>query len=128
MEKWDLLDGDGRPLGQTLVRGDKLRPGQYHLVVHIWVEDSKGRLLIQKRAPHLKLMPDTWAVTGGSALAGETDVFVLKPPADGGGSWLGLRAPTAQKSRMTIPEMTSLWILMVSFPRKSQALFLPGPP
>ena len=71
MEKWDLLDGDGRPLGQTLVRGDKLRPGQYHLVVHIWVEDSKGRLLIQKRAPHLKLMPDTWAVTGGSALAGE---------------------------------------------------------
>ena len=74
MEKWDLLDGEGRPLGKTLVRGDKLRPGQYHLVVHIWVEDSKGRLLIQKRAPHLKLMPDTWAVTGGSAVAGEDSV------------------------------------------------------
>ena len=74
MEKWDLLDGEGRPLGKTLVRGDKLRPGQYHLVVHIWVEDSRGRLLIQKRAPHLKLMPDTWAVTGGSAVAGEDSV------------------------------------------------------
>ena len=72
MEKWDLLDGDGRPLGQTLVRGDKLRPGQYHLVVHIWVEDSKGRLLIQKRAPHLKLMPDTWAVTEAPPWRGRT--------------------------------------------------------
>lgn len=79
MEKWDLLDGEGRPLGKTLVRGDKLRPGQYHLVVHIWVEDSRGRLLIQKRAPHLKLMPDTWAVTGGSAVAGEDSVTAAVP-------------------------------------------------
>ena len=85
MEKWDLLDGDGRPLGQTLVRGDKLRPGQYHLVVHIWVEDSKGRLLIQKRAPHLKLMPDTWAVTGGSALAGEDSLTAAARAVGGAG-------------------------------------------
>ncbi len=74
MEKWDLLDSAGRPLGQTLVRGERLRPGQYHLVVHIWVENAQGHLLIQKRAPHLKLMPDTWAVTGGSAVAGEDSV------------------------------------------------------
>lgn len=33
--------------------------------------DSRGRLLIQKRASHLKLMPGIWAATGGSAIAGE---------------------------------------------------------
>lgn len=74
MERWDLLNADGRPLGQTMIRGDRLQAGQYHLVVHVWIVDSQGRLLIQKRSPDLKLMPDTWAVTGGSAIAGEDSV------------------------------------------------------
>ncbi len=83
MEKWDLLDGDGRPLGQTLVRGTSSGQGNI-----IWWSTSgwripKGRLLIQKRAPHLKLMPDTWAVTGGSALAGE-DSLTARARAVGG--------------------------------------------
>lgn len=71
MEKWDLLDAQGNPTGRTIVRGERLQAGQYHLVVHIWVVDSAGRLLIQKRAPHLRLMPNTWAATGGSAVSGE---------------------------------------------------------
>lgn len=71
MERWDLRDGDGNLTGKTMQRGELLRPGQYHLVVHIWVVDSRGRLLIQQRAPHLKLMPGVWAATGGSAVAGE---------------------------------------------------------
>ena len=71
MERWDLRDGEGRLTGATMERGEHLRPGQYHLVVHIWIVDAAGRLLIQKRAAHLKLMPDTWAATGGSAVAGE---------------------------------------------------------
>lgn len=71
MERWDLRDGEGNLTGATMERGEHLRPGQYHLVVHIWVVDSAGRLLIQRRAPHLKLMPGIWAATGGSAVAGE---------------------------------------------------------
>lgn len=71
MEKWDLLNEQGRFTGRTMLRGERLFPGQYHLVVHIWVVDSAGRLLIQRRAPHLHLMPNMWAATGGSALAGE---------------------------------------------------------
>ena len=71
MEKWDLLNEQGCPTGRTMVRGERLHPGQYHLVVHIWVMDGAGRLLIQRRAPHLHLMPNMWAATGGSALAGE---------------------------------------------------------
>lgn len=71
MERWDIRDAQGRPTGATLERGEPLYPGQYHLVVHIWVVDTAGHLLIQKRAAHLKLMPDIWAATGGSAVAGE---------------------------------------------------------
>lgn len=71
MEVWDLLNERGEKTGKTMVRGDKLRLGQYHLVVHIWVEDTAGRLLIQRRADHLKLMPGMWAITGGSAVHGE---------------------------------------------------------
>lgn len=71
MELWDLMDAQGRVTGRTIVRGERLNAGQYHLVVHIWIVDSRGRLLIQKRAPHLRLMPGVWAATGGSAVAGE---------------------------------------------------------
>ena len=70
MEKWDLLDGDGRPLGTNTGTGGQaparaISSGGPHLG-----GGFQGRLLIQKRAPHLKLMPDTWAVTGGSRPGG----------------------------------------------------------
>lgn len=71
MEKWELLNADGIPTGKTIVRGETLRAGQYHLVEHIWIVDSKGRILIQRRNPNLRLMPGIWAATGGSAIAGE---------------------------------------------------------
>lgn len=71
MEKWEILDADGNPTGRVIVRGEPLRAGDYHLVEHIWIVDSKGRLLIQQRNPNLRLMPGMWAATGGSAVAGE---------------------------------------------------------
>lgn len=71
MEQWDLLDENGYPTGRTITRGEPLRDGQYHLVEHIWIVDSKGRILIQQRAAHLRLMPGVWAANSGSAIAGE---------------------------------------------------------
>ena len=71
MERWDLLDENGNLTGKTMIRGRSMRAGQYHLVVHIWVVDNKGRILLQRRAPTRRLMPGVWAATGGSAVAGE---------------------------------------------------------
>lgn len=71
MEKWELLDADGVPTGKVITRGEPLLDGQYHLVEHIWIVDSKGRILLQRRADHLRLMAGMWAATGGSAIAGE---------------------------------------------------------
>ncbi len=72
MEKWDILNSQGQPTGKTVTRGHvTLRPGEYHLVVHIWVIDRSGKLLIQRRSDRKKLMPGEWAATGGAAMAGE---------------------------------------------------------
>lgn len=72
MEKWDILNADGTPTGKTTLRGRcNLRPGEYHLVVHIWIVSSRGDFLIQRRSESKRLMPGEWAATGGAAITGE---------------------------------------------------------
>ncbi len=72
-EIWDILNEDGEPTGKTTVRGAGfLKPGEYHLVVHIWIISPDGKILIQKRSHKKKLMPGEWAATGGAAISGES--------------------------------------------------------
>ena len=70
-ELWDLLDEDGMPVGATHVRGEKLPHGAFHRVVEIFTMNSKGELLITKRAPEKKPYPNMWEITGGAVVAGE---------------------------------------------------------
>jgi 8-oxo-dGTP diphosphatase len=69
-EIWDIRDKNGDKIGRTMARGDQLNPGDYHLVVHIWIKDDMGRFLIQQRSPHVT-DPGIWAPTCGSAIQGE---------------------------------------------------------
>jgi len=71
MELWDVFTADREKTGKTAVRGEALGVGEYHVVVHIWLVNDEGDLLIQKRAACVELAPNVWATTGGSALAGE---------------------------------------------------------
>lgn len=77
MERWDLYDRNGNPLGRTVERGKRLRAGEHHLVVHVWIINSAGRVLIQRRSPRLRMMPNVWAATGGSAIAGEDSLTAI---------------------------------------------------
>lgn len=70
-EYWDILDRNGQLTGRTMKRGDPISSEDYHLVVHIWIKNKSGELLIQKRSATVAWMPSTWATTGGSALSGE---------------------------------------------------------
>lgn len=70
-ELWDLYDRNGEPQGRTIVRGDYLNEGDYHLVVQVWVKNARGKYLIQKRAEHVQQAPGIWATTAGSVVAGE---------------------------------------------------------
>lgn len=74
MEIWDVLDENRELTGKTIVRGNALKDGEYHLVVHIWIINSKGEILIQKRPDHLEYAPGLWATTGGSAIQGEDSI------------------------------------------------------
>lgn len=71
-EIWDIIDQNGNKTGKTTVRGRfNLNPGEYHLVVHIWIISADGKILLQKRSDSKRLMPGEWAATGGAAVAGE---------------------------------------------------------
>lgn len=69
-ELWDVYDGDFKPTGRTHRRGDDMPAGDYHLSVHIWVQNSRGEFLNTLRSPN-KGYPNMWENTGGSALAGD---------------------------------------------------------
>ncbi|MGI6584535.1 MAG: NUDIX domain-containing protein [Gracilibacteraceae bacterium] len=73
-ELWDVLDKDGNLTGRTIERGRPLKEGEYHLVVHIWIRNSKGEYLIQKRSSMVDVWPDIWSVAGGSAVKGENSL------------------------------------------------------
>lgn len=69
-ELWDVYDEDRNLTGRTHRRGDPLKTGERHLVVHVWVRNREGKYLLTKRAP-TKGYPNMWECTGGSALAGD---------------------------------------------------------
>ena len=71
MELWDLYTHDRQPTGETHIRGEKLPPARYHLVVHVWIRNSKGEWLISQRAASRPTFPLKWECVGGSVTAGE---------------------------------------------------------
>lgn len=72
-EYWDIITAEGAPTGKRIKRSafNHLLQGEYHLVVHIWVKNSKGEYLIQRRSVDREPMSGEWAATGGSVLSGE---------------------------------------------------------
>ena len=71
MELWDLYTEDRKPTGKIHIRGKEIPAGYYHLVVHVWIRNSKGEYLISQRAADRPTFPLMWETVGGSVLAGE---------------------------------------------------------
>lgn len=73
MELVDLYDENRVPLGRTGERNARRKAGEYRMVVHVCVFDSRGRLLIQQRTLEKRVWPGLWDVSvGGGVDAGET--------------------------------------------------------
>ena len=69
----DLYDVDRQLTGKTANRGDALEEGTYRMVVHVCIFNSKGEMLIQRRADDIVRWPSYWDVSvGGGASAGDT--------------------------------------------------------
>lgn len=73
MELWDVYDVNRNVTGRTMVRGEAFKKGDYHLVVHVCIFNSKNEMLIQQRQAWKDGWPGMWDITvGGSAVRGET--------------------------------------------------------
>ena len=71
MEWNDIYDGERNLTGRVHKRGTPWKPGEYGLVVCVWVYDGNGHFLLTRRAKG-KSFAGTWENSGGAARAGET--------------------------------------------------------
>ena len=68
MEKRDLYDENRKFIGKTIFKGEPIPESLYILVVMIFIENTDGRFLIQKRS---EIKGGKWSTTGGHPKAGE---------------------------------------------------------
>ena len=73
-ELWDVYDSQGNITGRTKTSDDIFCDGEYHLIASLWIINTKGEALIQKRAQTKRINPGMWNITGGSVNAGESSV------------------------------------------------------
>jgi 8-oxo-dGTP pyrophosphatase MutT (NUDIX family) len=67
----DIYDENRCLTGKLHLRGTQWQPGEYGLIVCVWVYDGRGHFLLTRRAPG-KSFAGTWENSGGAAKAGET--------------------------------------------------------
>lgn len=73
MEIWDVYDKNRNKTNRTHERGTPLAAGDYHIVVHVWIMNKEGEILLTKRHPD-KPHPNLWECPGGSILTGENSL------------------------------------------------------
>ena len=76
MEFNDIYDENRQLTGRVHKRGTPRKPGDYGLVVCVWVYDGRGHLLLTRRAKG-KSFAGTWENSGGAAQAGETSLQAI---------------------------------------------------
>ena len=71
MEKRDLYDEKRELTGETIYKGEEIPNGKYIIVVLVFIQNSEGKFLIQKRS---EIKNGKFATTGGHPKAGEDSV------------------------------------------------------
>ena len=71
----DVLDENGNKTGEVETKEEIYKRGLWHRSVHIWIENDKQELLVQKRNPLKNTFPNLWAISSaGHVIAGETSI------------------------------------------------------
>lgn len=71
MEKRDLYDIERNFTGETIFKGEEVPEGKYIIVVLVFIQNSEGKFLIQKRS---KRKNGLFATTGGHPKSGEDSI------------------------------------------------------
>ena len=66
IEYWDIYDENRNKTGRIYRRGDEMQSGDYHLVIHVCIFNSKNELLIQRRHPDKIGWPGIWDISAAS--------------------------------------------------------------
>ena len=75
MEYIDIYNEEGNPLGIKKTKKEVHEQGFWHRSVHVWITNSKGEILIQKRSPLVNNHPNEWDISSaGHISAGENDI------------------------------------------------------
>lgn len=78
MEYIDILDKNGNSTGEVKERSDVHRSGDWHRSVVACILNSKGELLIQKRASSVEKYPNLWTLSfGGHMAAGDISAIAV---------------------------------------------------
>ena len=71
MEKRDLYDKNRNITGKTILKGEQIPKDRYIVVVLVFIQNSEGKFLIQKRS---EAKNGKYATTGGHPKTGETSI------------------------------------------------------
>lgn len=71
MERRDLYDEKRNLTGETILKGDKIPDGRYIVVVLVFIQNSEGKFLIQRRSERKN---GKFATTGGHPKSGESSI------------------------------------------------------
>jgi isopentenyldiphosphate isomerase len=72
LEYWDLYNSKRENIGRLHMRGEPLEQGTYHIVVNVWIVNSKNEVLITQRHPKKELWGGLWECSAsGAVIAGE---------------------------------------------------------
>ena len=71
MEKRDLYDENRNLTGETIYKGEEIPEGKYIIVVLVFIQNSQGKFLIQKRS---EIKNGKYATTGGHPKSGESSI------------------------------------------------------
>ena len=74
----DVITINREKTGEVLPRKEFVPQKKHFLSVHVWIKNSKGQFLMQKRLPNRRVDPDKWSIHGGVADAGETSLEAAK--------------------------------------------------
>lgn len=124
-ELWDVYDENRILTGRLHRRGDPMPKGDYHLSVHIWMQNSEGKFLLTKRTAN-KGFPLMWESTGGSALAGDDSLSAaIREVKEETGLTLAPEKGQCLISRRGVDAFCDVWLFRQDFDLKD-VVFLEG--
>jgi isopentenyl-diphosphate delta-isomerase len=68
-EPVDILDEQGHKTGQTMLKSEAHKRSLRHGGAHVWIYNSKGEVLLQKRHVSKVIRPNVWDVSAAGHIA-----------------------------------------------------------